>query len=51
LPAGQTSDKVSAVGYDEKKLIVTVEVLHEEVDRRSAKPIPNSAFDILSGKN
>ncbi len=50
LPNGETSDKVTAVGYDAKKQIVTVEVTHEEVDRRNAKPIPGSAFDVLSGK-
>jgi len=50
LPDGQTSDKVTAVGYDAKKQIVTVEVTHEEVDRRSAKPVPGSAFDVLTGK-
>lgn len=50
LPDGQTSDKVTAVGYDAKKQIVTVEVTHEEVDRRGAKPVPGSTFDALAGK-
>lgn len=51
LPDNQTSDKVTSVGYDAGKEIVVVEVQHETIDRRNVRPIPNSAYDVLTGKD
>jgi hypothetical protein len=50
LPETTPAEKVTAVGYDKDKQIVTVEVTHEVVDRKHPGPaIAGSAFDVLSG--
>lgn len=51
LPQDVKAESVKAVGYDSDKQIVTVEVLHEKVDRRNTTPRPDSALDKLAGHN